>query len=203
MLMVTSGPTATTHGMTPASDWVQRWSHLVPAAGAVLDIACGPGRHMKWFAERGHPVTGVDRAVAAIDSASRFGEAVLADIENAPWPLMCGAQARQFEAVLVSNYLWRPLFPVICDSIAPGGILLYETFAVGNETVGKPARADFLLQTGELLSAFKSLRFIAFEDGFLDSPPRFVQRLVAAHPDLRANADQAPKRYAIEARHSS
>ena len=63
MLMVTSGPTATTHGMTPASDWVQRWSHLVPAAGAVLDIACGPGRHMKWFAERGHPVTGVDRAV--------------------------------------------------------------------------------------------------------------------------------------------
>jgi len=203
MPVATSAPAIAADGMMPASNWVQRWSHLIPAAGAVLDVACGPGRHMKWFAERGHPVTGVDRAPAAIDAASRFGEAVLADIENTPWPLMCGAQARQFEAVLVSSYLWRPLFPVICDSVAPGGILLYETFAVGNETVGKPARANFLLQTGELLSAFTSLRLIAFEDGFLDSPPRFVQRLVAARPDLRADADQAPKRYAIEARHSS
>jgi SAM-dependent methyltransferase len=104
----------------------------------VLDIACGQGRHMKWFAEQGHAVLGVDRSPEAIHAAAKFGEVILADIENGPWPLRNGDQARQFDAVIVSNYLWRPLFPVIAQSIAPGGLLLYETFAKGNETVGKP-----------------------------------------------------------------
>ncbi len=90
---------------------------------------------MKWFADRGHAVTGLDRSPEAIQMASRFGDAVLADIENGPWPLMENGQARQFEAVIVTNYLWRPLFPVMAQSLAPGGVLIYETFAQGNETV--------------------------------------------------------------------
>lgn len=118
--------------MEAASDWIQRWSHLVPAGGTVLDVACGAGRHMRWFSERNHPVTGVDQAPAAIESAAPLGEAIQADIENGPWPL----PGRRFDCVVVANYLWRPLLPTIVDSVAPGGVLLYETFAQGNESVG-------------------------------------------------------------------
>ena len=152
---------------------------------------------MKWFAERGHTVTGIDRSPEAIHAATSFGDAVLADIENDPWPLMAGAQVRQFEAVIVTNYLWRALFPLITQSIAPGGLLIYETFTKGNETVGRPSSADFLLQPAELLSVFENLRIVAFEEGFLENPPRFVQRIVAVQPDLRDETDQVPKRYAL------
>lgn len=190
-------PTADAHGLGPASGWVKRWSHLIAPRGAVLDIACGRGRHMKWFSEKGHAVTGVDRSVEAIQAAASFGEAVLADIENDPWPLMNGTQPRQFEAVVVTNYLWRPLFPVIAQSIAPGGLLIYETFGKGNETVGKPSNPDFLLRPAELLSAFENMHIIAFEEGFLENPDRFVQRIVAVRPDLRNDADHAPKLYAL------
>ena len=173
-----------------ASGWVQRWSLLVPTLGTVLDIACGQGRHMRWFAGRGHAVTGVDRSPEAMDAVRHLGEAVLADIENAPWPLMQGGQPRTFDAVIVTNYLWRPLLRTIAQSIAPGGVLIYETFALGNETVGKPSRADFLLQSGELLRAFDTLRVVAYEEGFIDQPARFVQRLAAVRE--RADADAAP-----------
>lgn len=169
----------------------------MPPGATVLDIACGAGRHLQWFAERGHAVTGLDRCPDALATAARFGEVFLADLENAPWPLMSGSQARQFGAVIVTNYLWRPLFSVMTDSVAPGGVLIYETFAQGNETVGKPSRPDFLLQPGELLSAFKRLHLIAFEQGFLDHPPRFIQRLVVARPGLQAEIDPAPRRYAL------
>jgi SAM-dependent methyltransferase len=152
---------------------------------------------MKWFADKGHAVTGVDRSAEAIQAAASFGEAVLADIENDPWPLMNGTHARQFEAVIVTNYLWRPLFPRIAQSLAPGGLLVYETFASGNETVGKPSRPDFLLRPAELLSAFADLRIVAFEDGFLDKPPRFVQRIAAVRPDLRDETDLTPRRYPL------
>ena len=100
---------------------------------------------------------------------------VLADIENGPWPLA----GRQFGAVVVTNYLWRPLLPTIVDSVAAGGVLVYETFALGNETVGRPARPEFLLAPGELLRACQGLRVVAYEDGFLDEPARFVQRITA------------------------
>jgi SAM-dependent methyltransferase len=116
------------------SPWVVRWSHLVPAGGRVLDVACGGGRHSRWFHARQHPITAVDVAPAAIDASGTFGEALCADIENAPWPLA----GRQFGAVVVTNYLWRPLLPTLVDSLAPGGVLIYETFAAGNETVGSP-----------------------------------------------------------------
>ena len=121
------------HGQEPASAWVQRWSHLVPANGRVLDVACGQGRHAYWFYQRGHAVTVVDRsqqAVASIAIPALWCEAVVADIEQGSWPFA----GRQFDAVVVTNYLWRPLLPTLLASIAPGGVLLYETFASGNET---------------------------------------------------------------------
>jgi len=163
----------------------------------VLDIACGLGRHMQWFAEQGHAVTGIDRSPDAIRAVSRIGEAVLADIENAPWPLMQGGQARQFDAVIVTNYLWRPLFEVMAQSVATGGVLIYETFAQGHEAIGKPSNPDFLLRPNELLTAFKSLHIVAFEDGFLDPPPRFVQRLAAVRLDLDEETQQTPARYTL------
>ncbi|MGD9772776.1 class I SAM-dependent methyltransferase [Diaphorobacter sp.] len=163
------------HGAQAPSDWIQRWSHLVPPGGAVLDVACGLGRHMRWFYERNHPVTGVDKSQEAINSIAHLGEAIAADIEAGPWPL----PGRHFAGVVVTNYLWRPLLPTLVDSVAPGGVLLYETFAQGNETVGRPARADFLLQPGELLQVCRDLRVVAYEDGYLDNPARFVQRIAA------------------------
>jgi SAM-dependent methyltransferase len=163
------------HGTEETSPWIQRWSHLVPAGGAVLDVACGRGRHLRWFAGRGHPVTGVDRDEQALATLKGLGEAVHADIENGPWPFA----GRQFAGVVVTNYLWRALMPRIVEALAPGGVLLYETFAQGNETVGKPSRPEFLLAPGELLQAAQGLRVVAYEDGFLEQPPRFVQRIAA------------------------
>ena len=177
------------HGSEPVSAWVQRWSSLVPAGGTVLDVACGLGRHTRWFLARGHRVFAVDRSAAAIDGVralapSGIGERLetrVADLESGPWPFA----GQRFDAVVVTNYLWRPLLPVIVDSVAPGGALIYETFAAGNEAYGKPSRVDFLLQSGELLVACAGLRVVAFEDGYLDGPPRRVQRIAA----VRAGAD--------------
>jgi SAM-dependent methyltransferase len=174
------------HGTEIPSDWVQRWSHLVRPGGTVLDVACGHGRHMRWFAGRGHPVCGIDRDPKGLAAIHGIGETILADIEGGPWPLT----GRGFDAVVVTNYLWRPLLAVITASLAPGGILIYETFAAGNETVGKPSRPDFLLQPGELLRACQHLNVIAYENGFLEDPARFVQRVVAVRPAL---ADALPR----------
>lgn len=173
--MIFAANTPPVHGADAPSEWVRRWSHLVPAGTAVLDVACGMGRHLRWFQALGHPVTGIDRDRQAVQTAAAVGEGLQADIENGPWPLA----GRRFGGVVVTNYLWRPLLPAIVHSVAPGGVLLYETFASGNETVGRPARPDFLLQPGELLTACAGLRVVAYEDGFLDGPERFVQRIAA------------------------
>lgn len=130
---------------------------------------------MRWFAGRGHAVTGIDRSPEAIAAIADMGRAIEADIENNPWPL----DGSTFDAVVVTNYLWRPLLPRFVASLAPGGVLIYETFASGNETVGKPSRPDFLLQPGELLQATAGLHTVAYEDGFCPAPERFVQRIVA------------------------
>lgn len=196
----------TLHGTESPSAWVQRWSHLIASGGVVLDVACGHGRHARWFHERGHPLVAVDRSPAAIDavrSAAPGSEAVLADIENGQWPFA----GRRFDALVVTNYLWRPLLPTFLDSMAPGGVLIYETFAQGNETVGKPSRPDFLLRTGELLQVCNSLRVVAFEDGFQEGAsgqgPRFVQRIAAvretAKPPCPARAADALAPAAIAA----
>ncbi|MDM0016388.1 class I SAM-dependent methyltransferase [Variovorax saccharolyticus] len=180
------------HATLAPSPWIVRWSHL-PACGApVLDVACGSGRHMRWFAGRGHPATGVDRSQEAVDAAASWGQAVLADIESGPWPF----EGRQFGLVVVTNYLWRPRLPDIVQAVAPGGVLLYETFAAGNESVGKPSRPDFLLQPGELLAACAGLRVVAYEDGFLAEPERFVQRIAAVRPQ---DAAASPPRHPLQA----
>jgi SAM-dependent methyltransferase len=174
------------HGSEEPSPWIVRFGPLVRAGGSVLDLACGRGRHLRWFAARGHPVLGVDRDADALASLQGVGETLQADIEDGPWPLA----GRQFDAVVVTNYLWRPLLPRILDALAPGGVLLYETFAEGNETVGKPSRPDFLLKHGELLQACAALRVIAYEDGFLDNPPRFVQRIAAVREPAGARQER-------------
>jgi SAM-dependent methyltransferase len=178
------------HETLAPSPWVVRWGHLVAPGGRVLDLACGHGRHLRWFAQRGHAVTGVDRSAEALAAAAGVGELVTADIENGPWPFA----GRTFDAVVVTNYLWRPLLPAILDCVAPGGVLIHETFAAGNETVGKPARPDFLLAPGELLQACGGLRIVAYEDGFLDAPPRYVQRVAA----VRQLAGRSAPRYALQ-----
>jgi SAM-dependent methyltransferase len=179
-------------GSGEVSGWVRRWSHLVPAGAAVLDVACGGGRHLHWFASRGACVTGVDRDAEALAPLQALGELVVADIENGPWPFA----GRRFDAVVVTNYLWRPLLPTLLDSVAPGGVLLYETFAAGHETVGRPSRPDFLLRPGELLAAVQGrLRVVGYEDGFLPGPDRFVQRIAAVH---ETSTGGLPARYPLQ-----
>jgi SAM-dependent methyltransferase len=160
-----------------------RFAPLVRQGAPVLDLACGGGRHTTLFLERGHPVTAVDIDLSRLD-ALRVHPAlklVQADLESAPWPLA----DRRFGAVVVTNYLWRPLFPMILDAVAEGGLLLYETFAVGNEAHGRPSNPDFLLQPGELLEAVRGrLQVVAYEHGYLERPrPAIKQRLCAARTD--------------------
>ena len=208
----TPATSAPQHGSEAVSSWIARWAHLVPAGTSVLDVACGLGRHAVYFSKLNHPITAVDSAQTAINNvATRLpasARLVVADIENAPWPLADSAGAPlQCGAVVVTNYLWRPLLPTIVASLAPGGVLIYETFAHGNASVGKPSRPDFLLQPGELLHACAGLRVVAYEDGFCAAPDRFVQRIVAVretasgatHQDLPNPASIAPPRYPLAA----
>ncbi len=162
--------------LTPHPDtWVSRFAPLVYTGGAVLDLACGNGRHTKLFLESEHPVIAVDRSLTAMDSLKkRKGlELIEADIEAGPWPLT----GRTFDAIVVVNYLHRPLLPTLSQSLNPGGVLIYRTFAVGNEKYGKPSNPDFLLKPNELLEAFSGLEVIAFESG--DTGTAVIQRICA------------------------
>jgi SAM-dependent methyltransferase len=170
------------------SPWMTRWAHLIAAGGSVLDVAAGSDRHAAWFAARGHVVTAIDRDAAALALLGDVAEIVVADIEAGPWPLA----GRRFDAVVVANYLWRPLLATLNAALAEGGVLLYETFAIGNETVGRPARPDFLLRRGELLEAAAGLRIVAYEDGFLAEPDRCVQRIAAIRERAGSTAAHYP-----------
>ena len=139
------------------SQWLLRWPQAMRPGASALDLACGSGRNLLHLAAVGMKVTGVDRDAAAIAPLQRFAETIMADIEQSAWPL----GERQFDLVLVCNYLWRLLLPQIVASVAPGGWLIYETFANGQQSIGRPARPDFLLQPGELLQACAGLRIIA------------------------------------------
>jgi len=158
------------------SAWVRRWAELV-TRGPVLDVACGIGRHSLLFAELGLEVVAVDRDAQQIPGV-RF---VQADLEGGAWPF--GEQ--RFAAIVVTNYLHRPLFPVLESALAEEGVLIYETFMVGNEKFGRPANPAFLLREGELLQAFRSLAPIAFEQGAVERPkPAVIQRLCATRGNI-------------------
>jgi SAM-dependent methyltransferase len=156
-----------------------RFGSTLPAPGSILDVASGTGRHARWFAERGHSVTAVDRdfqALASLDGVSGI-TLVCEDLEGSPWPF----PSVRFDAIVVTNYLHRPLFPYLLDAVDLEGLLIYETFAAGNEMFGKPSNPAFLLNPGELLDLVSGhLRVIAYEDVFLKHPkPAMVQRLCA------------------------
>jgi SAM-dependent methyltransferase len=165
------------HAAAAPSGWVVRFAPRVRPGGRMLDVAAGAGRHARLFLERGHPVTAIDRDVSRLPSHPLL-RAVAADLEDgSPWPLA----GERFDAVVVTNYLWRPLLPAIVDAVAPGGLLVYETFAAGNERFGKPSHPDFLLQPGELLEAMRGrLVVAAYEHGEVSAPrPAVIQRIAA------------------------
>ncbi len=166
------------HGSTAPSPWITRWAPLVRRGGRVLDVACGRGRHARLFLAAGHPVTAVDVDRSALaEMPARPGLLrVLADIE-VHWPI-----GGRFAGVVVTNYLWRPLMPAILAAVDAGGVLLYETFARGNEAFGRPANPDFLLKPGELLkaTAVAELHVVAYEHGLIDAPHRAVVQRVCA-----------------------
>ena len=185
------------HSDPAPSAWVRRFAPLVRPAGSVLDVACGSGRHVRWLAQSGFAVTGVDRDAQALAPLQGLAEIVLADLEASPWPFA----GRRFDGIVVTNYLWRPLWPVLRGALAAGGVLIYETFAHGQHLIGKPSRPEFLLQAGELLRAFEGLRVVAFEDGFdegLDAEPaRCVQRIVVV-AETNAQASAVPAHYGLQ-----
>jgi len=160
--------------------WITRFAGMIPAGGPVADIACGRGRHGRLFLDRGHPVLFADRHVSGVaDLAGTKGvEIIAADLEDAgAWPL----GGRHFAAVVVTNYLWRPNMPKIVALVGPGGLLLYETFAVGNEAYGRPRNPDFLLRPGELLEAVRGhLDVLACEQRTVQRPdPAVIQHIAA------------------------
>ncbi|MDB5763809.1 MAG: methyltransferase protein [Herminiimonas sp.] len=173
------------------SGWVSRFAALIPQ-GEVLDLACGGGRHARLLAAMGHAVLAVDRDADALAKAAGERIATLRiDLESgsderASWPF----EANRFTGVVVTNYLHRPLFPHLAASLAPNGILIYETFAQGNGDFGKPSNPDFLLKPGELLEMARTnsacpLHVIAFEDGYIGQPkPAVVQRICAVKAGL-------------------
>lgn len=167
------------HTLEVPSPWVVRWASLARERCAVLDVACGGGRHARYFAARGHVVDAVDRDNAALSRLAAVPgiSPCCADIEGGAWPYA----GRAFGAIVVANYLHRPLIPVLLDALAPNGVLIYETFALGNERYGRPANPDFLLKPGELLEAVRGrCRVIAYEDTYVDEPrPAMIQRICA------------------------
>ncbi len=194
MMSLNLGAPAGGHGAGFPSDWVLRWSQAWRERDGdggritALDLACGTGRHLRLLAGDGVAVTGVDRDAAALEGLAGVSgrvELIEADLEQGPWPLA----DRVFDLVIVTNYLWRPLLPRIVAAVAPGGWLIYETFTDGQQSIGRPARPEFLLRPGELLTAAAGLRVVAYEDGFLDAGEtapgdgsvngRYVQRVAA------------------------
>ena len=169
---------------SPPSPWVSRYAGLVPGGGTVLDVAAGQGRHTELFLARGHPVVAVDRDTTALVRLTSLGSLaiVTADLEAGPWPFA----TRRFAGVVVTNYLHRPLLPTLVDAVAPDGMLIYETFALGNERFGKPSNPNFLLRPGELSDAVHGrLTVVAYETLEISDPrPAMVQRIAARRAGL-------------------
>lgn len=162
------------------SAWVQSHAGLVKPGGTVLDVAAGSGRHTRYFKGLGCRVTAVDRDISSFqDLAGKGVELLAADLEDgSPWPL----GGRAFDGIVVTNYLHRPLFPRLAGALAPGGVLIYETFGAGNERFGKPSNPNFLLRPGELLefAATHGLHVLAYVCGEVAEPKRSVTQRIAA-----------------------
>jgi SAM-dependent methyltransferase len=169
--------------MIPPSPWVMAYCARIAPAGRVLDLACGSGRHARLLAEMGHSVLAVDRNEVALGSLrGQSGiEVMAADLEGDVWPLA----GLLFAGIVVTNYLWRPRLADLLALLAPQGVLIYETFMLGNAAYGKPSRPEFLLQPGELraLAQAVGLREIAFEEGYCDSPKPAMRQAICAMRD--------------------
>jgi SAM-dependent methyltransferase len=184
-------PAGTHAQLQEVSNWVARFAPLIKPGGRVLDLACGGGRHARYLAARGCLVEAVDRDAEALLSLTREPGITVrhADLEGGSWPYADS----MFDAIVVTNYLYRPLLPLLGPCLGPAGLLIYETFARGNESYGRPSNPEFLLAPGELLALAGQvqLRVLAYEDGYVDLPkPAMVQRMVALKPPVALGALQ-------------
>ena len=164
-------------GPTPPSAWIVQWAGLVPAGANVLDVAAGGGRHTRYFAERGHRVTAIDRDIGRLTPQANV-EMIQADLEDgSPWPL----GERRFGGVIVTNYLHRPRMQALLAAVEPDGALLYQTFMIGNERFGRPSNPDHLLRDGELLELVRGkFSVVAYEARLISEPSMaMVQRIAA------------------------
>lgn len=187
-------PADAAHPQAAPSGWVRRFLPLIPRPAGkkacVLDLACGGGRHTRLLLELGYTVVAIDRDVSALADLETNVEVIEADLEDGrPWPL----GERRFQGVVVTSYLYRPLLPAILAAVDEGGVLIYETFARGNERLHRPRNRDFLLRSGELLDLVKgSFQVVAFEQGKVETPrPAVIQRLCAVK-DLAGGGREPP-----------
>lgn len=165
---------------TPSA-WVRRFAPLIRRAGRVLDLAAGGGRHTRLLLDMGFAVTAVDRDIDRLQPfAGPLCEVRAIDLEAGTPEAALAPLGGGFDGIVVTDYLHRPLLAPIAAALAPAGVLIYETFAAGNERLGRPRNPDFLLRPGELLAAFAGLAIVAFEQGEVASPrPAIIQRIAA------------------------
>lgn len=168
--------------MIAASPWVLRWQGILPASGRVLDLACGGGRHARLLAAQGRSVLAVDRDAEALAGLACIAgvETLQADLEGEPWPPALTGQ--RFSGIVVTNYLWRPGLALLAGLLAPGGVVIYETFMLGNERYGRPSNPDFLLKPQELLDWARAagLRVLGYEEGYADMPKPCLRQAICA-----------------------
>lgn len=172
------------HEVTEPSAWVRRFAPMIPMPGRILDVACGSGRHSRYLAQLGYDVVAVDRDPAP--DLEGIARVVTADLEAGDWPF----PGQKFSGIVVANYLHRALIPHLLAALDANGVLIYETFARGNEQFGKPSNPHFLLEPGELLEFVRGkLKIIAYEDLIVSDPkPAAVQRICATHDQARAQS---------------